>query len=112
MFWEQTGRRSERLLAVTLDNPEPQTLLEFDPPHDPVLDDGPFPIGIYAHYNQRLAASFIADIRAGQASSPTFADGLAAQRVLAAIRTSLDERRWVDVENATTAPPLAGSARR
>lgn len=99
LFWEQTGRRSERLLAVTLDDPEPRTLLEFESPHDPILDDGPFPIGIFAHYNRRLVASFIDDIRAGQASWPSFADGLAAQHVLAALRVSLDERRWVDISD-------------
>ena len=104
LFWEQSGRRSERLLAVTLDDPEPRVLLEFEPPYDPALDDGPFPIGIYAHYNQRLAASFIADIRTGQASTPTFVDGLATQRVLAAVHTSMRERRWVDVHTDARVP--------
>jgi predicted dehydrogenase len=97
LLWEQTGRRSEALLAATLDDPEPRTVLEFAPPYDPVIDDGPFPLGIYAHYNRRLAESFVRDIRAGAVSWPSFADGLAAQRVLAAIRDSLDERRWADV---------------
>lgn len=96
--WEQTGRCSERLLIATIDDPETRVQFEFAPPYDPVIDDGPFPLGIYAHYNRRLAASFVADIRAGAVSWPSFADGLAAQQVLAAIRTSLDERRWVALE--------------
>jgi predicted dehydrogenase len=97
LLWEQTGRRSEALLAVTRDDPEPRALLEFAPPYDSAVDDGPFPLGIYAHYNRRLVDSFVRDIRAGAVSWPSFVDGLAAQRVLAAIRVSLDERRWVDV---------------
>lgn len=97
LLWEQRGRTSEALVAVTVDDPEPRLLLEYAPPYDPGVDDGPFPLGIYARYNRRLAESFVSDIRAGRSSAPTFADGLAAQRVLAAIRTSLDERRWVDV---------------
>jgi predicted dehydrogenase len=98
LLWEQTGRRAEALLAVTLDDPEPRTIFEFTPPLDPILDGGPFPLGIYSHYNHRLAESFIRDIRAGSLSGPDFSDGLAAQRVLAAIRTSLDDHRWVTVE--------------
>lgn len=97
LLWEQRGRASEALLAVTLDDQQPRTLLEFTPPHDPAVDDGPFPLGIFASYNRRLAESFIHDIHNGATSSPSFADGLAVQRVLAAIRTSLDEQRWVDV---------------
>lgn len=100
LLWEQHGRASEALLAVTPDDPEPRVLLEYAPEYDPAVDDGPFPLGIYARYNRRLAESFISDIRgAGASSSPNFADGLAAQRVLAALRTSLDEQRWVDVPN-------------
>jgi predicted dehydrogenase len=99
LLWEQQGRSSEALLAVTVDDPEPRTLLTYPPPDAPVVDDGPFPLGIYAHYNRRLAASFVRDIRAGQVSWPSFADGLAAQRVLAAIRVSLDEQRWADVRD-------------
>ncbi|HYI14352.1 MAG TPA: Gfo/Idh/MocA family oxidoreductase [Thermomicrobiales bacterium] len=98
LLWEQRGRASEALLIATHDDPEPQTVLEYVPPYDPVADDGPFPLGIYARYNRRLAESFVSDIRAGQATAPTFADGLAAQRVLAAIRASLDGARWVDVD--------------
>ncbi|MDQ3549474.1 MAG: Gfo/Idh/MocA family oxidoreductase, partial [Chloroflexota bacterium] len=94
LLWEQDGRASEALLAVTHDDPHPRTLLEYVPPHNPAADDGPFPLGIFSRYNQRLVESFIHDIRTGEETSPTFADGLAAQRVLAAIRTSLDEQRW------------------
>lgn len=97
LLWEHRGRSSEALLAITRDDPEPRVLLEYAPVHDPAVDDGPFPLGIYSRYNRRLAESFVNDIRSGIPSSPTFADGLAAQRVLAAIRESLDEQRWVDV---------------
>jgi predicted dehydrogenase len=98
LLWEQHGRNSEALLAVTDDAPETHTLFEFTPQPDPA-DAEAFPLGIYTHYNRRLAESFIRDIREGGETAPTFKDGLAAQRVLAAIRTSLDERRWVDVVN-------------
>ncbi len=97
LLWEQRGRASEALLIATRDDPEPRTLLEYDPPYDPAADGGAFPLGIYSRYNRYLAESFVNDIRSGRATGPTFADGLAAQRVLAAIRTSLDEERWVDV---------------
>ncbi len=97
LLWEQDGRSSEALIAVTIDDPEPQTILEYAPEHDPAIDDGPFPLGIYARYNKHLAESFVSDIRTRKATAPTFADGVAAQRVLAAMRTSLDEQRWVDV---------------
>jgi predicted dehydrogenase len=95
---DPTGRRSEALLAATADDPIPRVVFEFAPPFDATLDEGPFPLGLLARYNARLAASFIADIRAGQVTGPSFADGLEVQRVLAAVRTSLDEDRWVDVE--------------
>jgi predicted dehydrogenase len=98
LFWAQTGRRSEALLVATRDEPEGRTLLTFEPPFDPAVDAGPFPLGIYAHYNRRLAASFVADVRAGAVSWPSFADGLAVQRVLAALDTSLREQRWSAVD--------------
>jgi predicted dehydrogenase len=65
---------------------------------DPAAGGGSFPLGIYSHYNRRLAECFVRDIRTGSATAPTFADGFAAQRVLAAIRTSLDEQRWVQID--------------
>lgn len=97
LFWEQTGRRSEALIASTLDEPESHTLFRFEPPYDPAIDDGPFPLGIFAYYNRGLAESFVNDIRTGVVTWPSFADGLAAQHVLSAIRTSLDEQRWATV---------------
>lgn len=98
LLWEQHGRSSEALLAATLDDPELRTILEHAPQPDPAASGGSFPLGIYSDYNRRLAESFVNDIRTGSATAPTFADGLAAQHVLAAIRTSLDEQRWVDVD--------------
>ena len=97
LFWAQTGRQSEALVAATHDNPESHTLFEFDPPHDPVNTAGAFPLGIYSHYNRRLAESFVNDIRGGVTTWPSFADGLAAQRVLEALRISLAEQRWAEV---------------
>jgi predicted dehydrogenase len=94
---DPTGRRSESLLAASVDEPTPRVIFEYAPPFDPALDEGSFPLGLLARYNARLAASFVADIRAGLVSGPSFSDGLAVQHVLAAIRTSLDEERWVDV---------------
>lgn len=95
---DPTTRRSERLIAATVDDPEPKTLLDFTPPFDAKIDAGASPLGLSARYNARLVESFVRDVRAGRASGPSFADGLAAQQVLSAIRTSLDEDRWVDVE--------------
>ena len=98
LLWQQHGRASEALVAATLDEPQDRVLHTFEPPHDPAINAGPFPMGILFHYNRRLAESFIRDIRNGATTWPSFADGLAAQRVLAAIRTSLDEARWADVQ--------------
>jgi predicted dehydrogenase len=97
LHWRQHSRVNESLLLATVDDPEPRVVLEFAPPVDPALDSDTLVMGIYAHYNRNLAESFLRDIRAGATSWPTFADGLAAQRVLAAIRTSLDASRWVDI---------------
>lgn len=97
LYWQQTGRQSEALIAATIEEPDSRTLYEFTPPRDPATAGGGFPLGIYSHYNRRLAESFVHDIRAGRTTWPTFADGLAAQRVLHALGTSLAERRWVDV---------------
>jgi predicted dehydrogenase len=93
---DPTARRSEQLIGATLDDPEPRVLMDFTPSADPAIS----PLGLSTHYNNRLIARFIADIRAGSNSGPSFADGLAAQRVLAALRTSLDEGRWVAVAEA------------
>jgi predicted dehydrogenase len=100
LMWQQDRRRAESLIAVTHDDPTPHALFEFAPLFDPVTDEGDFPLGLLARYNHRLAESFIRDIRQGKESWPSFADGLIVQRVLAAIRTSLDDQRWVDVLDA------------
>ncbi len=97
---DPTTRRTERLLASTIAEPEPHVVFEFEAPPAPEDDTGWMPLGLLADYNTRLDAGFIDDIRSGHTTGPTFDDGLAAQRVLAAIRTSLDERRWVDVGRA------------
>lgn len=97
---DPTTRRTERLLVSTLAEPEPRVLLEFEAPPVPEDGTGWAPLGLLAHYNNRLDAGFIDDIRRGRTTGPSFDDGLAAQRVLAAIRTSLDEGRWVDVAEA------------
>ena len=93
---DPTTRQRERLLAVTPDNPEGQILFEYEASS---WDDDAMPLGLLSDYNANLAAAFITDLREGTVSAPTFNDGLAAQRVLAAIRTSLDESRWVDVKH-------------
>ncbi len=59
LLWEQHGRTSESLLAITSDDREGRTLLEYAPPREPAIDAGPFPIGISYHYTRRLDASFI-----------------------------------------------------
>jgi len=94
---DPTTRRTERLLVSTLAEPEPRVLLESDAPPTPEDETGWAPLGLLALYNARLDAGFIRDIQNERATGPTFDDGLAAQRVLAAIRTSLDEARWVDI---------------
>lgn len=51
----------------------------------------------WVDFPSRLIGDFVADIRGCPASGPTFADGVAAQEVLAAIILSTRERRWVDL---------------
>ena len=99
LAWVQnpSGHPGESLLAATLDRPDPHLLFEFAPPHEPRFDGGDFPLGLYARYNAGLVASFMADIKRGQATSPSFDDGLAVQRVLDALRVSLDDERWTAV---------------
>lgn len=99
LAWQQdlTTRKSECLIAATVDNPEPHVLFEFTPPFDARTDEGVFPLGLLARYNRRLIDSFMEDIAAGRSSGPSFEDGLAVQQVLSAIRTSLDDERWVTV---------------
>ena len=95
---DATTRRHERLLAATTDDPEPHVVFEFKPEFDPRTDEGVFPLGLLARYNARLVRSFVDDVRAGAGAGPGFQDGLNAQRVLAAIRRSMDERRWIDLD--------------
>lgn len=106
---DPTTRRSEQLVAATIDDPEPRVLLDFTPPYDPAIDAGSFPLGLLARYNARLVERFVADIRANSNTGPSFADGLAAQRVLAALRMSLDESRWVAVERGEEDPMQEGT---
>jgi predicted dehydrogenase len=99
LAWTQdpTTRRSESLVAATVDDPEPRVLLEHTPPFDARVDSGPWPLGLLARYNERLIAGFVSDIKTRQTTGPSFEDGRRVQAVLAAIRTSLDEARWVTV---------------
>lgn len=94
---DPTTRRGEALIGATLDEPEPRVLFEYAPTFDPLVDEGPFPLGLFARYNAGLIDSFLGDIRSSRGSGPDFGEGLAVQRVLSAVRTSLDEGRWVDV---------------
>jgi predicted dehydrogenase len=100
LAWQQQGRRTERVVAASVDDPEPRVLFEFAPPFEPGVDEGVFPLGLLARYNRQVAASFVEDVRLGQASGPGFEEGLSVQEVLAAIRTSLDEYRWVAVDRS------------
>ena len=52
------------------------------------------PIG-YEHTFTSSLADFLAGLDAGEAARPTFADGLAVQRVLDAIEASAARREWV-----------------
>jgi predicted dehydrogenase len=100
LAWQQQGRRTERVVAASLTDPEPRVLFEFAPAFEPAVDEGVFPLGLLARYNRHVAAKFVEDVRLGQTSAPGFEQGLAVQEVLAAIRTSLDERRWVSVDRS------------
>jgi predicted dehydrogenase len=100
LAWQNYGRRMERVVAANLDQPEPRVIYEFAPPFDSQVDEGVFPLGLLARYNRNVAERFVQDVRNGEATAPGFQEGLAVQEVLAAIRTSLDERRWVDVDRA------------
>lgn len=94
---DPTTRRSEALIGATIDHPDPRVLLEHAPTFDPRFDGGTFPLGLFARYNDGLMDAFLRDIRTREITGADLGDGLAAQRVLAAIRTSLDEERWVNV---------------
>ncbi len=102
LAWQQHARRSEQVVAASLEEPEPRVIYEFAPPFEPEIDEGVFPLGLLARYNRNVSDRFVQDIRNGRTSSPGFEEGLAVQHVLGAIRTSLDERRWVDVDRGGT----------
>ncbi len=95
---DPTTRLREQLLAWTADDAAPRTLMEFAPPFDARFDEGPYPMGLLARYNTKLVEGFVQDVGNGRGSGPSFEDGLAVQRVLRAIRTSMDEQRWANVE--------------
>jgi hypothetical protein len=95
------GSRAHLPAIATLPDVQVVAIADRDPATaQAAVDAGPFPLGIYPRYNQRLAASFITDIRLGAVTWPSFADDLAAQRALAATRVSLDERRRAAVPDA------------
>jgi predicted dehydrogenase len=48
----------------------------------------------YEHSFVHTIADFVRAIASGEPASPSFADGLATQRVLAAIERSAASRRW------------------
>src|SRR5262249_23071672 len=100
LAWQQQGRQTERVVAASVDDPEPRVLVGFAPPIEAVIDEGGFPLGLLARDNRHVAANFVEDVRRGETSGPGFEEGLAVQEVLAAIRTSLDEGRWVAVDRS------------
>ena len=51
----------------------------------------------YEHGFVHQAVDLVRDIGAGRAPSPSFADGLQVQRVLAAVETSSETDSWQDV---------------
>lgn len=51
----------------------------------------------YEHTFVNTVADFIAAVAAGKSVQPTFADGLANQKVLAAIEKSAKTRRWIKI---------------
>jgi predicted dehydrogenase len=91
---DPTTRQRETLLAVTPEQPEGQVLLEYRARN---WGSDRMPLGLLSDYNANLVAAFVTDLRDGATSAPTFHDGLAVQHVLTAIRTSLDEQRWVEI---------------
>lgn len=54
----------------------------------------------WEHAHVHLIAAFLNDIATGAATTPTFEDGVACQRVLDAVERSAEERRWMPTESA------------
>ena len=77
-------------------------ILATDPDHPYVGAWWPPGHGLgYEHTFVHEIADFTADIAAGRPPTPSFADGLAVQRVLDAVeRSSADESRWTPVEGS------------
>jgi len=75
-------------------------ILATDPDHPYVSAWWPPGHGLgYEHTFVHEIADFVADIAAGRPPSPSFADGLAVQRVLDAVeQSSRNESRWTPVE--------------
>ena len=65
------------------------------PPGNPYYWKPGHPIG-YEHTFTSSLADFLAGLDAGKPARPTFEDGLAVQRVLAAVEASAASRRWVE----------------
>ncbi len=51
----------------------------------------------WRRFNYALIREFVEEIRGNGTPSATFSDGLAAQKLLAAVQTAASESRWVDV---------------
>ncbi|MFN8590080.1 MAG: Gfo/Idh/MocA family oxidoreductase [Thermomicrobiales bacterium] len=64
------------------------------------LNDALLPEGAWwLRWPAHLIARFVAEIASGQPEGPTFADGLRAQQILAAVIAAMDENRWVEVSD-------------
>jgi len=81
------GLRGFRTIPVT--EPEHPFLAHWWPPGH-VLG--------WEHAHVHLIASFLHDIASGESTAPTFADGVACQRVLEAVERSVAEQRWQATE--------------
>jgi predicted dehydrogenase len=51
----------------------------------------------WSRWTSHLIRHFVAEIKTGASTSPTFDDGVSAQEALAAVLLSVTERRWVDL---------------
>jgi predicted dehydrogenase len=70
----------------------------FEPVEIPVrLSDGlPLDLPWWQRFSRGLIEDFVAEIEGRTPASATFADGLAAQRLVEAVVIAAEERRWVD----------------